>query len=469
MKVFKIILAALLLAICALNAIAAETSEVQSSKIWVVAIGVGKYQRPQFQALSYAVEGARKFAQAVQDANPTNANAIILTSDSTDMNLVPTKTNVIRTVNELSRKVTDGDMVMFYFIGHGVAVEGQQRLLLMDADLTDKDTTEASTIQLSGLREKLEALPATGKLVFLDACRESPRQSGGVYDSTPMTNDFLRAGADWNPAKGKVACTFFGCQEGEKVYYGSKGQSFFTEALVEGLAGKACDPAGQVTLRSLAEYVQTKVPKTIKDELGPNSKQLPVMMPLPSTPVILRPSPGYIAVPNFAGKFGDLYADKVQTRLAESGTLLLVERTLLSSAVSELRIQDSGITDPETAAKLGKMINAKYVLVGQAQETPDGKIRLSVRLVEVATGRNFPGIAAESTFAAGDWENAVQSTADQLYNKMIGTSVMDKNKAVAKPKVTPVVKQEPKPQPKPDTSKPITKPQPKPEKKPDFL
>jgi hypothetical protein len=103
---------------------------------------------------------------------------------------------------------------------------------------------------------------------------------------------WMRDGAGWQLQPGvKVSATLFGCREGEKVYYGKQGgQSYFTEALVEGLTGKAATPEGAVTLRLLAACVERRVPEAVREEQGDAITQRPIVIAPPeSGDAILRP------------------------------------------------------------------------------------------------------------------------------------------------------------------------------------
>ena len=82
------------------------------------------------------------------------------------------------------------------------------------------------------------------------------------------------SGGAWQTQEGKASGTLFGCDEGQKVYHGRKG-SFFNDALVEGIKGAARDDQGQVTVRSLLNYVSKKVPDAVQRELGAGAEQQP--------------------------------------------------------------------------------------------------------------------------------------------------------------------------------------------------
>jgi TolB-like protein len=64
----------------------------------------------------------------------------------------------------------------------------------------------------------------------------------------------------------------------------------------------------------------------------------------------------------------------------------VVERERLEAVLSELELQKSRKIDPTTAAKIGKLLGAKYLVLGSYFELL-GTLRTDARVVEVETGR----------------------------------------------------------------------------------
>jgi hypothetical protein len=120
----------------------------------------------------------------------------------------------------------------------------------------------------------------------------------------------------------------------------------------------------------------------------------------------------------FRGEMGELFAETVQTCLAESGAVRLVERLRLGDAIKELQLQDTAVVDTASAKKIGKLVGADYVLVGSSQRAPDGLIHVTCRLVTCDTGRNVPGVAAQCSAGASDWEQSVTAMAMDLLKRM---------------------------------------------------
>ncbi len=406
-----------------------------SPRVWLVAVGVSKYVQP-LNALPKAAQGAQSFADALAAGRPESTDVTLLTTDSDDEIGQPTKANIIRSLTQLAQNAKPSDLAVFYFCGHGIQLNNQQYLLTKEADLTSNEGIAASTLSLGWVRKKMEALPCSGRLVILDACRETPtslKRTGGISEPAPMTKDFLVSGGGWQNQPGKVSATLFGCDEGEQVHYGKDG-SYFTQALVEGLSGSAAEKGGQVTLQSLVDYTRKRVPQEVRREFGRNAEQMPVLRGT-GKGIVLRPSAGYIACFAFSGDYGDVFAEAIQTRLAESGQVYLVERSSLASAMKEIKLQNSGLTDSETAQRVGKLVNAKYVLAGSSMKGPDGKLLVTARLVVVATGQNLLGVAATANVDPANWTSSISSMADNLLARMRGqVTLTEPSKEAENPK-----------------------------------
>jgi len=78
----------------------------------------------------------------------------------------------------------------------------------------------------------------------------------------------------------------------------------------------------------------------------------------------------------------------VPSALAEAfiagGIVKPVEREALQKVLGELELSMSGLVDPGTAAKVGRMAGARYVLLGTAAVVGE-QVRLSCRVVDVET------------------------------------------------------------------------------------
>lgn len=79
-------------------------------------------------------------------------------------------------------------------------------------------------------------------------------------------------------------------------------------------------------------------------------------------------------------------ADLMMTDLGKSPELQLVERLQTNSMLRELRLVDEGRVDPRTAPRVGRLIGARRLLLGNATLDAGGTMRLSARVVDVISG-----------------------------------------------------------------------------------
>lgn len=91
------------------------------------------------------------------------------------------------------------------------------------------------------------------------------------------------------------------------------------------------------------------------------------------------------------------FAESLCTKLANAESIQVVERTRLSEAMKELKLQDTAIVDPKTAGKLGKILGAKYVIIGSFQKVGD-LFKADARKVEVETSLASSGVEATGTY-----------------------------------------------------------------------
>lgn len=111
--------------------------------------------------------------------------------------------------------------------------------------------------------------------MILDACRNDP--SGRANADNPLTAAYTR-GFDFDVRNREVEAfvTLYATAIGHRAYeFKEKRQGYFTWALVEGLKGAAANERGEVTLDGLVKYLQERVPKQVKLDLGAGKTQRP--------------------------------------------------------------------------------------------------------------------------------------------------------------------------------------------------
>ncbi len=76
-------------------------------------------------------------------------------------------------------------------------------------------------------------------------------------------------------------------------------------------------------------------------------------------------------------------ADLLMNDLAKSPMLHLVERLQTEAILRELDLVDVGVTDPKQAPRVGRLVGARQILIGEATRGNGSIIRLSARVVDV--------------------------------------------------------------------------------------
>lgn len=77
----------------------------------------------------------------------------------------------------------------------------------------------------------------------------------------------------------------------------------------------------------------------------------------------------------------------VEQELGRSTRFAVVERARLADVLSEVGFQQSGATAPEGVAEAGRTANVQLLLFGQVARLDANRFRLTVRAIDVATGR----------------------------------------------------------------------------------
>lgn len=125
-----------------------------------------------------------------------------------------------------------------------------------------------------------------------------------------------------------------------------------------------------------------------------------------------------IAVLPFQNSSDDYFAaakvtDELNLQLGKLGEFELVERIRIKELYKEQDLDPNRI-DQDTAVKIGKMLGAHGVILGNVLEYKKGKIGISIRLVNVETGKQI--WQARDTLYAND--RRVKVLVDGFWQRM---------------------------------------------------
>ena len=159
----------------------------------------------------------------------------------------------------------------------------------------------------------------------------------------------------------------------------------------------------------------TQQPASINPELQRNRQSLILCLLCISAwlaPLALPAAP--IGVLPFQTKSGtdEPVTAAIITGLKLQGRYELVEQGRLDAIVDELNRGQSGMVDQDTAAKIGQLSGAQYLVIGEV-DTQEATTTVSYRVVQVETGLI---IAADR--ATGNQNTALQTIQDSLFRQL---------------------------------------------------
>ncbi len=217
-----------------------------SGQRWAVLAGVNHYDDSlNYGHLKLAVRDAHSLQDRLIASGYDQRQIRTLTDDTQEL---PTRNNILATLQATANATEKDDLLLFYYSGHGEAVAGQSYLVARDGRrLVPGDTA----VPLARVEEIVRNAPARGKVIIIDSCHSGADFSG--KGPKAMSEEFIRQ--VFEQAEGMAVLS--SCQQGELSYESpGKDQGVFTFYLLEALAGAAdVDRKGFVTVQDLNRYV----------------------------------------------------------------------------------------------------------------------------------------------------------------------------------------------------------------------
>ncbi len=163
---------------------------------------------------------------------------------------------------DIGKKAEGADVALFFYAGHGIAVNGINYLLPVDADLkSEMDVKLGAAINVDLTLEQTMG-DAKVKLVFLDACRDNPF-AAKIRSAKATRSVNVQAGlAEMKSGEGTLIA--FATGPGQTALDGEAGtNSPFTRALIANIASPGME----------IQQAMTRVRAQVNEETGKN--QLP--------------------------------------------------------------------------------------------------------------------------------------------------------------------------------------------------
>ena len=137
--------------------------------------------RARVRALVIGNSNYRFFGRLANPVNDAKAIAQKLAGFGIDVQTVldADRDSFIRALNTYADRSVPGDIGILFYAGHGVQVDGTNYLVPVNMQA---DGVSAGYLKLAGisLNDVIGYMPATTRLVFLDACRDNPATRGLV-------------------------------------------------------------------------------------------------------------------------------------------------------------------------------------------------------------------------------------------------------------------------------------------------
>ncbi len=236
-----------------------KSTSVVKSNLYVLILGIDNYKNPQY-SLNYAIADALAFKTEIEKGSKDIFNTVNITY-LTDANA--TKTKITEPFNNLSSTITQNDVFVMYYAGHGVmSVEDKPQFYIIPYDVTqlygDNNILKTKAISAAELQSYSMAIKAQKQLFIFDAC-----QSGG------MTEHIAARGQAEEKAIALLARstgTYWFSASGSEQFateFAEIGHGVYTYAILLGLQGQA--DAGskdkQITVQELDVFIKEKVPE----------------------------------------------------------------------------------------------------------------------------------------------------------------------------------------------------------------
>jgi WD40 repeat protein len=230
-----------------------RTSTAYLPNLWILAVGVNRYDSPTVPDLKYAVNDAREIVAAFQAQEGKRfgkVNSLLITDDTPTK---PTAANIVDSMDFLSR-ASQHDVILLFMAGHGIR-DNRDDFYFVASDTTFSSDGIIQRSRAVSNTEIMRVRDLPGKkLLFIDACHSE--SAGGTRSVTTVDNNRLLR--DLMEPSTVVFTSSTGrelSQELDRERHGA-----FTYAILQGLRGGAdYDRNGQITMKALDMYVSRTV------------------------------------------------------------------------------------------------------------------------------------------------------------------------------------------------------------------
>ena len=218
---------------------------------------------------------------------PTDAKAMAATLRNVGFEVVEgtdlTRDKMTEKLLDFGKRAQGADIAVFFYAGHGIAINGTNYLLPVDADIkSEMDVKLGAAINIDLTLDQTMG-DAKVKLVFLDACRDNPF-AAKIKQTATRSVSVQQGLAEMKSGEGTLIA--FATGPGQTALDGTDGQhSPFTRALIKHIT----EPGVEI------QQAMTEVRAEVNEET--NKGQLPWGHTNLTGSVYLNPAPAPTAAP----------------------------------------------------------------------------------------------------------------------------------------------------------------------------
>ena len=268
--IFKRILAALAVSAAA---ILPQTAMAAFEKKVALIVGNGAYQNA--PTLANPVTDAKAVASAFERLGFETVTGYDLDGDG-----------MRQTVTKFAKASRKADITVFFYAGHGIAFEGTNYMVPVDAAFEDPTALDFEAVAVDFVTKYMRYADGVS-LVFLDACRDNPLASTLTRSLGLSTRSAVSRGLAQMDVSGagQGLAIAFATSPGEVAYDGAGTHSPFTSALLNHIEARDADIT-EVMSRVTGDVLRST-----------DEKQRPWLNASLTGPVVLNPAPLVPAAP----------------------------------------------------------------------------------------------------------------------------------------------------------------------------
>ena len=228
-------------------------------KLYVIAVGIDRYEDAVFRRLSLAVADAKAFGAAMKAAGAGLYADVdvtyVLDADATAAGLE-------RAITDVGARMHPRDAFIFFAAAHGKSENGRFHLIPQDYRSAPGRPWTEGTIGQERLQDWFaNRIRARRGVILLDTC-ESGALVAGRASGVDAANSEAALGR-LNEATGRPVLTAAAADQ--VALEGYKGHGVFTYALLDALSNGDANNNGQIELSELAAHIQTLAPRLSRE------------------------------------------------------------------------------------------------------------------------------------------------------------------------------------------------------------